>query len=136
MVAGTNIIDLDFSMLENERVAICGGTAIVGVANLTYDVGNQYVNAYTQSDTQSANSVVNRAILFQTKFEYTQGGELKKLLDDKYYDTVESNVVNSYNRLYPDEVITQSESSLGATSTYSNLSNLNQAHFNVLHSHV
>lgn len=129
---GSNTLTIDFDILANERVAINGGTATIAYANYTYEVGNKYVQSYTNSDTLPLKPSGYNCILFQTTFQYMKEGVIKDRLDKEYFETVEQNVVDSYNKIYPDEIVTQSESSLGATSAYSVLSNLNQTHFNLL----
>lgn len=85
LVAGTNVIDLDFNVLEGEKIAINSGTAIIGYVNSgAYEPGNRFVQHSVISDSLPTLSGNGVALLFQTTFEYSTNQLMKGKLNEFY----------------------------------------------------
>ena len=83
--AVTNVINLDFNVLEGEKVAINSGTAIIGYVNsVAYEPGNRFVQHSVISDSLPTLSGNGIAILFQTTFEYSTNQLMKEKLNEFY----------------------------------------------------
>lgn len=80
VTTGTNIITLDFNVFKDEIIALNGGTAIIAYANYAYQVGNRFVQAYTNSDTLANLGSASTALLLQSTFQYQIGAEFKEEL--------------------------------------------------------
>lgn len=90
LTAGTNVINLDFNVLEGETIAINSGTAIIGYVNSgAYEPGNRFVQHSIISDSLPTLSGNGVALLFQTTFEYYTGQLMKEKLNEFYVKKVD-----------------------------------------------